>query len=282
MHAMTRYAGPALAVAIGAAAPVGGDVTTVQPAQDTTLYEEDDQLSNGAGEYFFAGNSANEDARRGLVAFDLSGIPAGSMVTDVSLRLYMSRTQAPVHDIALHLATTTWGEGTSDASGQEGGGAAATAGDATWRYNSYPSTMWTTLGGDYASLASATTAVTGNGEYFWSGAQMVADVQAWVDAPATNFGWFVLGTETGQQTAKRFDSRTSSKLVQASGAHRDLHSSCEHGSLLPPGRVMHHDDVGGLHDDGRHVPRRRRALHPRTPAPSPRQPAASTTAPAWS
>ena len=38
---------------------------------------------------------------------------------------------------------------------------------------------------------------------------MVADVQAWLDNPASNFGWLMLGDETAIATAKRFDTRES-------------------------------------------------------------------------
>ena len=34
--------------------------------------------------------------------------------------------------------------------------------------------------------------------------RMVADVQAWLDDPSTNFGWIVVGDETQNETAKRF------------------------------------------------------------------------------
>ena len=38
---------------------------------------------------------------------------------------------------------------------------------------------------------------------------MVADVQSWLVNPASNFGWLVLGDESGSGTAKRFDTRES-------------------------------------------------------------------------
>jgi hypothetical protein len=38
---------------------------------------------------------------------------------------------------------------------------------------------------------------------------MVADAQSWLDNPASNFGWLVLGDETAIATAKRFDTRES-------------------------------------------------------------------------
>jgi hypothetical protein len=40
-----------------------------------------------------------------------------------------------------------------------------------------------------------------------STAGMVADVQQWLDQPASNFGWVIIGNESGSATSKRFDSR---------------------------------------------------------------------------
>ena len=39
---------------------------------------------------------------------------------------------------------------------------------------------------------------------------MVADVQAWLDDPLTDFGWLLRGNEGASQTARRFDSRQNS------------------------------------------------------------------------
>ena len=36
---------------------------------------------------------------------------------------------------------------------------------------------------------------------------MLADVQGWLDDPSTNFGWLLLGNESGTRTTKRFDSK---------------------------------------------------------------------------
>jgi hypothetical protein len=36
---------------------------------------------------------------------------------------------------------------------------------------------------------------------------MVADVQVWLDRPAANYGWLLLGNEARPQTTKRFDTR---------------------------------------------------------------------------
>jgi hypothetical protein len=38
---------------------------------------------------------------------------------------------------------------------------------------------------------------------------MAADVQGWLDSPATNFGWIIIGNESAALTAKRFDAHES-------------------------------------------------------------------------
>ncbi len=206
----------AAALAAGATATAAADVVTVLANRDTTIYSESASLSNGAGKYFFSGRTNASNLRRGLVAFDTSGIPPGSTVTSASMQLYMSRTQAANEAVALRRLLADWGEGLSDAPGQEGAGDPAENGDATWVYTFYntanppASPAWSSPGGDFAPGASATTVVGVEGFYTWgSTAQMVADVQGWVDDPSTSFGWILLGDEGQDQTAKRFDSRES-------------------------------------------------------------------------
>ena len=57
---------------------------------------------------------------------------------------------------------------------------------------------------------SASQSVGAVGTYTWASTpQMVADVQSWLNDPATNFGWLVKGDETTNITAKRFESSES-------------------------------------------------------------------------
>jgi hypothetical protein len=91
----------------------------------------------------------------------------------------------------------------------EGDGAPATPNDATWRHRFFDTIFWTNEGGDFSATVSASQSVGGIGQYTWSSTQMVADVQSWLDDPASNFGWLVLGNETTIATAKRFDTRES-------------------------------------------------------------------------
>ena len=111
--------------------------------------------------------------------------------------------------IELHKLIAAWGEGTSIASGQEGQGALATTNDATWRHRFYDTIFWTTEGGDFATTISASQSVSGIGTYTWSSAQMLTDVQSWLNDPSINFGWLLRGDESTSSTAKRFDTRES-------------------------------------------------------------------------
>jgi hypothetical protein len=103
-----------------------------------------------------------------------------------------------------------WGEGTTDAAQQEGDGVPASATDATWLKPFFAqAATWTTPGGDFSPLRSATTLVNtettvANGFYTWTSPQLAYDVQSWMAAPAANFGWLlkadfesVLKTATG-------------------------------------------------------------------------------------
>ena len=155
--------------------------------KDNTLYQDiNGNLSNGAGEHFFAGSTGTSSLQRGVIAFDIAGnIPAGSTISTVTLRLHMSRTNfiAAPETIELHRLLADWGEATSDAAGEEGGGAAAIAGDATWLHRFFNTDNWATPGGNFSATVSGVQTVGVIGDYTWTSTQMVQDVQAWLDNP---------------------------------------------------------------------------------------------------
>jgi spore coat protein A len=199
-----------LALAVLASGAASAAVVSLGASKDNTIYSESGSESNGAGSYVFAGAAKDGPLRRALVAFDAAAaIPAGSTVTGVTLTLYMSRTRTQDQTVSLYRVLADWGEGTSDASGEEGAGAPATTGDATWTHRFYPSTTWTAAGGQFAAVASASSLVGNQTTYYsWSSAGMVSDVQAWLDSPSSNLGWIVRGNESTTRVVKRFDSRT--------------------------------------------------------------------------
>jgi hypothetical protein len=184
------------------------------PSKDNTLYEYvevDGDRSNALGHHFFTGDIVENELRRGVLAFDIAGsIPPGSTIIAVTLSLNMSRTLSnTARTTDLHKLLADWGEGTSMAPEPEGQGAPATPGDATWRHRFFDTIFWAAQGGDFSVTVSASQSVGPVGQYTWSSTQMVADVQSWLDNPASNFGWIVLGDEATPGSAKRFDTRES-------------------------------------------------------------------------
>lgn len=188
-------------------------VDTLNPIKDNTLFEDEaGGLSNGEGQYLFTGQTDFSNlSRRALLAFDIAGaIPSTSTIDSVKLVLNMNRTISGGQTASLHRVLADWGEGASDAAGQEGGGTAAATNDATWIHRFNPGDLWSIPGGDFQPAASASITVSGIGQYTWgSTAEMVADVTHWLATPSSNFGWIVIGNESTTATAKRFDSQQS-------------------------------------------------------------------------
>lgn len=205
--------GAAAAAAAGWVAVVAAfaDVVQVPAARDNTLYEDlDGRFSNGAGDHLFAGRNELRSGglvRRGLLAFDIAAaVPPGATITRVELTLNMSRTITGPATVRLHRVLRDWGEGESDAPGEEGGGSPAEVGDATWIHTFFDSDFWGNEGGDFDPTPSAGRTISGLGKYTWpSTQQMVANVQGWLDNPPANFGWVLVGDEQTLGSAKRFD-----------------------------------------------------------------------------
>ena len=191
------------------------ETVTLEPSADATLYEEGSNLANGSGSFFFTGRTENRNGaveRRALLAFDVNAsIPAGATITAVSLDVTMSRTSGGSQTVELHRILESWSEGPSNAPGQEGGGATSETGDATWVHRVFPNTMWSSVGGSFAQTVSSSQQIAGNGSYtFATTAQIVADVQGWLDDSGSNFGWELVISSPSVGAAKRFNSRENS------------------------------------------------------------------------
>ncbi|MDX1625542.1 MAG: DNRLRE domain-containing protein [Wenzhouxiangellaceae bacterium] len=203
-----------LAVSI-AGASSAGDVLVAGPDRDNTLYERvAGDVSNGAGSWLFVGRTgvnAGERLRRALLRFDVSAIPPGATITSVELVVEVDRVPpgATAFIGGLHRMLADWGEAGSDAPGPEGGGAPAEPGDATWLHRFHDTVFWSTAGGDFEAVPSGTADFgPGTGTTtFASTAGLVSDVQGWVDAPATNHGWILVGEESNPLNARRIGSR---------------------------------------------------------------------------
>lgn len=222
MRALPPTVLTALVTALSCLAGVlpGQRTVVLEPSHDVALLEYPivplvGPVANGAGSRLCVGVDALGRRKRAVYAFDLTSIPPCSTVTSVSLQLTIAMTiDLTPRTMGLHRMTRSWGEADSLAlirfGGGQCGGGTPEPGDATWDHAFLPATPWTTPGGEFAAAASAATAVgtvTLVATTWASTPQLVADVQEWVDDPASNFGWLVLGDESETMTTRAFFSR---------------------------------------------------------------------------
>jgi hypothetical protein len=187
----------------------------LQASKDATLIENPKgELANSEGESIFVGRTGQPEnsKRRGLIAFDLTGIPRRSRIVSVTLTMsvQLSANGDQSTTVNLYRVLKPWKEGTSVAEG--GRGAEATKGDPTWIHSVYPTQRWARAGGDYLNVLSAQAEVRGTGSYTWnSTTRLVADVQSWLNSPKKNFGWVLIADESKAPTAKVFRSSESTE-----------------------------------------------------------------------
>jgi spore coat protein A len=204
-----------VAVAALLAPELHAATATISPLniEDNTLAEDFPNNSSGACDSIFAGNSDIGFPRRALVRFDVTAqIPPGSTINSVTLSMAVTRGSNHVDStFTLHRVTTPWGEGTNGCGVRGGGqGEPAVAGSATWNDAQAGVSAWSTAGGDYLGTASGSTLINNTTPVWSSTAAMVSDVQDWLDDPATNYGWILIGDEANPTTARRFGSREGS------------------------------------------------------------------------
>ncbi|MCZ6796139.1 MAG: DNRLRE domain-containing protein [Planctomycetota bacterium] len=201
-------------VAVVLVAPgVRGETVTLEALKDTSLYESaDGLLANGSGPGLFVGRTAQivGPLRRALVAFDIAtAVPPGATIQNATFTLTVDRAPplAEVTRMRLHRVTRDWGEGMSNAGEFGGIGVPPAEGDASWIHTFFPAQNWSTPGGDFVAEPSAGADVAPEGPSQWQSEALVADVQSWLDDPAGNFGWVVVGDEVNDLSARRFASR---------------------------------------------------------------------------
>ena len=204
------------------ACQVRAEIVVLTSVADTTLIDTAPDNNLGGALIVNAGTTQNFTRNRGLFRFDFTGqIPPGSRITKADFVVEVTgqpKEQQASSSFGLHRVLKPWGEGdkTSPDPIHPGLGAPATSGEATWSHRlAFTTNTWTIPGGaatnDYVPEISAETIVYGLGDSpytFFSTPRLVADVQAWMDDPATNFGWMLIcRSEEVNFTARRFASR---------------------------------------------------------------------------
>lgn len=210
-----------LAPALFFAASLHADTVTLTPVADTAMLSLNPDNNYGGLATVPVGpiNKPNQFARA-LLRFDIgAALPPGAVVTNVSLKLRMSKEAigGPADTVTLHRLLVDWGEG-AKSSGNHG--AAATAGEANWTARKLGSANWAAPGAlagtDFAPAVSGSLSWNAPGSYtFASSDGLVADVQAWLNSPSLNQGWLLKSqSEATEGAAKRVVTRESSTASQ--------------------------------------------------------------------
>ena len=200
-------------VAAASFAPAQTTTVSLTCDRDNTLFEDPaGALSNGAGSNVFVGTTAMGDIRRALLYFDVAGnLPAGAVILSATLEINVAQSIAFLPtDTTAHRVQQDWGEGASNSNGMGGGGggAASATDDATWVHAKFASVLWNNVGGDFDPTPSFTIPLPGLGQFKSAPLSgIAADVQFWLDNPASNFGWLLKMDETLPALARRILSR---------------------------------------------------------------------------
>jgi hypothetical protein len=222
LSALSTFAGLIVASALPAQADVMVDIPALQ---DATLFGASPANNNSSsGPGMFVGADGLGNPKRGLIQFNIPAfVPANATITGASLSLVLGQVagggggggDTTPRTIRLFDVTTSWSGGTNGTTGFPGPGFGGTGqgfppnpGDATWNFASFNTVPWNTPGGggDFVATESADTTVSQNlnTAYVWgSTAQMVADVQGWLDGTLSNFGWLLKNDSEATATTFR-------------------------------------------------------------------------------
>jgi len=200
---------------------------TITPSADTALLQNFPSNNFGGMAWFNSGTTQIFTTNRGLLKFDVAAhIPRGAQILSASLVVEV--VGQPVDGDApnpfeLRRMLRDWGEGNKTGL-PPSLGAPATEGEANWTHRfALTTNEWATPGGlvgvDVSPVVSIDTFVYGvtfSPYTFDSTARTVADVQTWLDNPATNFGWMLISAaEQLDFSARRFAAREDTNRAPA-------------------------------------------------------------------
>ena len=195
---------------------------TLAASADTFINSSSPDNNNGASPSIYTGMNGQSGMMRGLVRFtmpsELQGRVTVSQVTMtmVTRGLGLTDSNPPTAaTAAVRAIAVAWSEGTGFGDGQMTNTVGQPCGStgATWNQpNCTGGTAWS--GGTPTSAASGSAAVPAalEADVIWDSATagnagMIADVQAWIDAPAGNHGWLITSSTESAAGAQRFYAR---------------------------------------------------------------------------
>ncbi len=155
----------------------------LRPVLDTSIYSSGTNPLGTAT--LLSGTRVNGIHDRALLRFDPTSVPTNAVIEAAMLRLALIRAPrggGAESTFGLHRALRPW-----DA-------------DATWT-NASSAVAWSAPGGapgiDYATNDVAQASFSfGSGEYVFGGTnELLADIAAWIQNPAANYGWFLISAQ---------------------------------------------------------------------------------------
>lgn len=179
-------------------------------------------------------------ARKSLVQFDLSSLPANSIISSALLTLVCTSSAGGDLVVGAHRALTDWFEGDAN-------GGTTTISGSTWNLrNHIGSVAWSGgagggAGTDYTTTATDNEDTTVTGSYTWN---VTVDVAAFVAGSATNRGWWFVQIGTLLRQWASSDNATSGnrpKLVidyQVPILGSSSGTSAVTGTLTDPGATI--------------------------------------------
>jgi hypothetical protein len=172
----------------------GTTTTTLTAVSDTEIWTTFPNDNYGACNAIYINRNP---LQRGLIQFDLTGIPSNATITSATFRMTKFGGNNTSHDLSVHRITNSWSEGV-------GGCGEDNTANSSWN-NRMTGVPWTTPGGDFVATPAATTSVGGNGQYDWN---ITSLAQNWLDGTFNNHG-VILGfsIESGSDQKKDFRSR---------------------------------------------------------------------------
>lgn len=180
------------------------------PEKDTVLYDSNDEASNGAGYYLWAGTDYNVITLgqfqirswwrlNSLLSFPiLDYLPSNAVVTNADLRLWAWAVEGGggthlLYRVAPNASGLSWLEGNADPPGAEFTGEDSSFSAANWLYRRELSDPWTTPGGDALGSALSSMSITTTGDHVFSSTALSDAVQAMVDEGNDQDGFLLLG-----------------------------------------------------------------------------------------
>lgn len=185
-----------------------GDTFTLLPVADTSLMQNDPTKNFGGNTNLHAGFRRLGGEARGLIQFDLTGLPTNAVINSASLTLTVIKTPdgAVNSTFELHRVLQSWGGG-------DNVGTLADTGEATWNERMASLAGWTEPGGligtDFAATISGSLSMNTNGAYTFLSASddhLLTDVQDWYAHPGLNYGWMFMSTNAEPTSIRSFAS----------------------------------------------------------------------------